>query len=482
LKKLLVCTLALCGFAASAHAADLGLDSMKDPLPDALTYKGVTVYGAIDIGYAYQTNGAPLSGALSSGLQYNMFGSASNRQAISTVAPNGLSNSFVGVKVEESFAPGWSVIAKVETGFVPTSGELTDGCATLARVNGVPLAQQMSKGDSSRCGQIFNQAAYAGVSNSFYGTVTVGRQNTLALDLQAVYDPMALSYAFSLIGYSGGAGAGIGDTETARWDNSVKYVYQYGPVHASFMYSNGGEDTSLQTSGIAGGVGGTWKGLSVDVVYTKENGAVGASALGAGPGLGNVGGLPAGFSIDKSLQGTISDNEAWTVGAKYTFNLGGGGWKDDGPGSKFTVFGGYQHVDMTNPSDPVPNGATTLGGYRLAFVNNNAFQTTKELQTAWAGAKYEVGPWSFTGAYYHADQNSWVAQSLTGAVTAKCSTNAHSNCSGNLDMGAFLVDYAFNKHFDVYAGVNYSTVDGGLSSGFLATDSTLFMTGARLKF
>jgi predicted porin len=476
LKKLLVCALAICGFAASAQAADLGVDSMKDPLPDTLTFKGVTVYGAIDVGYAYQTHGAPLSGSLSTGIQDNMFGSASSNKALSTIAPSGLSQSFVGVKVEEAIGMGWTVLAKAETGFLPTSGELADGCASLARNNGVPLASQTSKGDSSRCGQFFNGPAYVGASNSSYGTLTVGRQNTLALDLQATYDPMALSYAFSLIGYSGGAGGGVGDTEDSRWDNSVKYIYQYGPVHASFMYADGGKDTGLQNSGIAGGVGGSWKGLSVDVVYTKENGAVGASSLGT---------VPAGFPSDKSLAGTISDNAAWTVGAKYTFDLGGG-WKDDGPGAKFTVFGGYQHVEMTNPTDPVAAGSTTLNGYILATVNNANFNTSKVLQTAWAGGKYELpSGWSFTGAYYHADQNSWInSVGSCATTTAKVTVGQKvgSNCSGNFDMGSFLIDYAFNKHFDVYAGVNYSTVDGGLSSGFLQTESTLFMTGARLKF
>ena len=55
MRKLLICALALGGFAASAQAADLSVDSMKDPLPDTLTYKGVTIYGTIDVGYAYQT-------------------------------------------------------------------------------------------------------------------------------------------------------------------------------------------------------------------------------------------------------------------------------------------------------------------------------------------------------------------------------------------------------------------------------------------
>jgi predicted porin len=487
LRKLVICAFALGGFVASAQAADLGVDSLKDPLPDTLTFKGVTVYGALDMGYAYQTHGAPLSGAVGNGLDYVMFGSATNNKAISSLAPNGLSQSFVGVKAEESFAPGWTVLGKLESGFLPTSGELADGCASLVRQNGLNNAQNTaSKGDSSRCGQLFNQAAYIGVSNSAYGTLTVGRQNTLDLDLIAAYDPMAASYAFSLIGYSGGAGAGVGDTEAGRWDNSLKYVYQYGPVHASFMYADGGADTGLQASGIAGGAGGTYKGFSVDVVYTKENGAVSASSLSAAQcaGLGLTNPACAGT---KDLAATISDNAAWTVGAKYTFDLGGG-WKDDGPGAKFTVFGGYQHVEMNNPTDPVATGATTIGGYVLATVNNANFNTSKVLQTAWAGAKYELpSGWSFTGAYYHADQNSWV--NSTGSCAFNNANHAPtvgikiaSNCSGNFDMGSFLVDYAFNKHFDVYAGVNYSVVDGGLSSGFLVDNSTLFMTGARLKF
>jgi predicted porin len=486
-KKLVVCALVFGGVAASAQAADLGLDSLKDPLPDTLSFKGVTVYGVIDAGYAYQTHGAPLSGANGSGLQYNMFNASTSNKAISTLAPNGLSQSFVGVKAEEAIGMGWTVIAKAESGFGPLSGELADACASLQRQNGLNVIQQTaSKADSSRCGQFFNGPAYAGVSNSAYGTLTVGRQNSLDLDLMGTYDPMASSYAFSLIGISSTAGGGIGATETARWDNSIKYIYQYGPVHAAAMYTDGSADNAIHTMGIAGGAGITWKGLSVDVVYTHEEGAVASTSMSAAQ-CAAIGLTQPACASTKVLSDTISDNTGWTVGAKYVLDLGGG-WKDDGPGAKLTVFGGYQHVEMDNPTDPVKAG-TTINGYVMGAVNNTNFDTAKILQTAWAGAKYELpSGWSFTGAYYYLDQNSW----LTGPANAvkSCATNAKpavgiaipSNCSGNFNMGSFLVDYAFNKHFDVYAGMNYSTVDGGLSSGFLQTDSTLFMTGARLRF
>ena len=88
MRKLVVCAIALGGFAASAQAADLSLDSLKDPLPDTISYKGVTVYGAIDVGYAYQTHGAPLSGALPSGLEYRAFSAKNLRGPISSLAEN----------------------------------------------------------------------------------------------------------------------------------------------------------------------------------------------------------------------------------------------------------------------------------------------------------------------------------------------------------------------------------------------------------
>jgi predicted porin len=54
-----------------------------------------------------------------------------------------------------------------------------------------------------------------------------------------------------------------------------------------------------------------------------------------------------------------------------------------------------------------------------------------------------------------------------------------------------VADYAFNKHFDVYAGVAYAAVDGGLAAAFpnvptsganANIDTTVAMTGLRLKF
>jgi hypothetical protein len=45
-----------------------------DPLPDSFTLAGVTLYATIDVGYAYQSEGVPLSGKYLGGLEYQASG------------------------------------------------------------------------------------------------------------------------------------------------------------------------------------------------------------------------------------------------------------------------------------------------------------------------------------------------------------------------------------------------------------------------
>ena len=191
--------------------------------------------------------------------------------------------------------------------------------------------------------------------------MTVGRQNTLELIRNVGYDPQSLAPAFSLFGYSG-FGAGAGDTEAGRWDNSVKYAYQYGPLHEAAMYTNGGQDTGTQNGGYGFNIGGKIQGLSIDAVYAKEFGAV---SVAAPFGLANLAGGCGGNAQPgcNTLSGTISDNQLWSVQGKYTFELGGGGYKDEGSGAKLTVFAGFENVTFSNPDDIVNVGSTTVGGY-----------------------------------------------------------------------------------------------------------------------
>lgn len=433
------------------------------------------------MGYAYQTNGTPV-GPKISGLEFSPINTTRNftGQPVSTIAHSGLSASSIGVKIEEGIGDGWKAIGRFDTGFSPLTGELSDACASFVRNAGKPFAQQSSSGDSSRCGEAFNGSAFAGVTNATYGTLTLGRQGSLQNDGIGQYDPLQLSYAFSLFGVSGTHG-GSGSTQAGRWNNSAKYIYQYGPVHAAAMYTNGGQDSGVLGNAYGFNIGGSYRGFSIDAIYTKENGAVNLSAA----------------NLDKPgqpLAATISDNESWSIMGKYTHSLGGGGFKDEDPASKVSVYGGYTYVTQANPKDKVEAGATTNGGYAIT-PNLDGFTTDKIVQFIWAGAKYELpSGWSFTGAYYRQVQNSFVA----GHVACTAGGASRSQCAGDYDQGSFVVDYQFNKHLDIYSGVTYGKVNNGLASGFPGTpnvpagfgtsgtatsvDTAVFMSGMRLKF
>jgi hypothetical protein len=165
----------------------------------SLTYCGITLYGTIDMVLGYQTHGTPLNGSAGFGLE-SLISKNSNHPYFG-LAPNALSASNVGLKGIEEVYPGLSVVFNLQTSFVPTSGKLADGLASIVQNNGVPLGAQTSNADSSKAGQAFNTAAYAGLSSPTYGTLTFGRQNALTLDGVLAYDPMSGSGAFSLIGF-----------------------------------------------------------------------------------------------------------------------------------------------------------------------------------------------------------------------------------------------------------------------------------------
>ena len=96
MSKALASAFALAAAMASARAGDLDSGNIRDPLPDILTWNGVTLYGVIDVGYVYQTHGAPLSGALPTGLEYRAFSAKNLRGPISSLAENGSEQSSVG--------------------------------------------------------------------------------------------------------------------------------------------------------------------------------------------------------------------------------------------------------------------------------------------------------------------------------------------------------------------------------------------------
>ena len=435
------------GAAGVAHAAD-----------DTATVNGLTFYGQVDVGVTYDTHGVPSSNVGNVG-SYYLIQKASNKSTFN-FAQSGMGQSRLGIKGADDLGDGWTGLFKVEAAINPAGGNLTDAGRSLTANNGVAQNQQSAGVDSSAVGQAFARAAYVGISNDKYGTFTAGRQTTLNADAISTYDPIYNSYAFSLIGFSGTA-AGSGSTEDTRWDNSVKYLYNYGPVRVGGQYQFGGTVTRNDT-GYSADVGFDMAGLSVDAVYTHKKDEISESSLSSAQVLTAA---SAGFDITKTLAATISDNDSYTIAARYNWD-------------KFKFFGGFEYIKSMNPSSPIFQGAVNIGGYQIYAPNNTAFTHNREQDIAWVGARYAAtSKLELDAAYYYLHQNSYA----TGANTG-CDDTRASNCSGDEHVISLVADYHFTKKFDSYAGVMYSQALNGLANGFYHNNNIAPTVGVRYTF
>ena len=431
-------------------------------IPNDLTWYGVTLYGVIDAGFGYQTHGSPLNEFYAQGLEYGI--SVNSNRSYAGPAPNGLTQSRIGLTGSREFAEDWAGIFSLETRFSPLTGQLADGPKSLTQNNGVPLGSQSSSSDSSQAGQAFSSAAFAGVKSDRYGKLTLGRQNGLLYDNILKYDPNEGSYAFSLIGFSAVA-AGSGDSEYNRLSNSVKYTEQLGPVRFGAQLQPSGTDTG----GLAEefDLGGDYRQLSLDAAYVDKHDAIALSTYSPTPS--QLAALVAkGLTLQESLKATLSNNKSFSLMARY----------DAG---RLKAYGGYEHIAFANPDAGLNGlriGSSTIGGYSIASITSNSYSHQKLLQIGWGGLKYSITPkLILTGAVYHYDQNSYA----TGK-TAGCSTPVASSCGGAEIAYSLVLEYQLNEYVDLYGGVLQSRVSGGLSSGFLNNSTISTTTGARLAF
>ncbi len=488
-----------------------------------LTWYGISVYGTVDMGGSYQTHGSPFDPNFTTGASYLL--NKPSRIAEWTRAPNGLSQSVVGVKISESFAPGWSVVGQGELAFDPYSALLANAPQALQNSIGVPQNLQEIPVDSSRWGWLAGQI-YSGVSSPIYGTVTFGRQNTLNLDLVNAYDPMGGSYAFSPIGFSG-ATCGSGDTEECRYTTAIKYRLNVGDFRLGVIgqpLRNGAYNPN--NGAIQGDIGGDVRRLgpgtlSLDVVGAYDRDAVNIGPTGGvSPQPGYVGALAPQF-----LQATISNQASVTVGAKYSFGsfdaapvLGKAAAPP--PSVPLTLYAGYEYVQFSNPSDPQTafyddgflfsnaGGSITgaVAGPNGTAINNNAYNglcgggtagsatcSNKIFQVAWIGAKYGITKnLDVIGAYYYYNQNQYgntpAGTYCTGAPTTTAAgalgngSSAHGQCAGTEDFWSAVIDWRFLPKWDAYLGTFFSQVNGGLAAGYLARNNLATTAGVRFRF
>ncbi len=361
--------MAVCGLLALMGSSVLAGPALAQAAAPAkkddgsLTWKGITLYGTFDIGVAHLDHGAKLTSYYGPGLPFVI--QKNSDRPITSISPNGLSQSKVGISGAEPINDDLKVVFKLETGFQPTSFHLSDGPRSLIVDNGVPLASQTTNGDSSRAGQLFQGAAYLGVASKTWGTLTYGLQPSLMLDNFGKYDPQNQSQSFSLLGYSGFT-AGAGATETARLDSAVKYSLAKGPLRFAYLHNfQGGNDFPGEAD--QADVGGDYKGFSADLTYSHVSDAVSESTLTAAQSLANPG----------TLAGTVSDNTAYAVEARYVFG-------------KAKLYAGFETIEFANPTHPLPAGFRGIGGYIVSVVNNSAYTIHRVEDVSWTGVRYSL--------------------------------------------------------------------------------------------
>ena len=497
-----------------------------------LTWKGVTVFGTIDAGLGWASSGLPING------KYYQGAEVVNKYATHSyfgVVPNGLSNSTIGIKGSEEILPGLAGVFYASTFFNPQSGQLQNAPGSIVDNQGLNRNQYSNFGDGSRGGQAFNDQLYVGLASRDFGQLTIGRQRPLADDLKNAYDPAAAN-TFSPIYNSGAYVSGLGNSANARWDDAFKYRIEYGPVRGSAIYKvadgNGGSNVGLGGAVTANtlpggspqyfaskndagqiGLGVSYGGLDVDGVLGYFHQAISTSSPLTAAQLGgastftsnsftaadanqvttSAGNLNAG-----TLSSTASDIAGGAIGAKYTWN-------------QFKFFAGWAHEVYHNPANNVGIGAQAdQGGYVISSINNGAYPHAKLLDTVWVGAKYAYdAKTDITLAYYHVAQNGYgfaanthgvlntasislatcslpaymtAAATINGTKYAAQSAPRSATCSGELNAVSTYVDYHFTPRFDVYGGIIYSVVTGGMASNDYNPNNWAPTAGLRYTF
>jgi len=458
---------------AAAAASPAGCQSTREFFATdcPLTWNGITLYGVYDVGFGWVSHGLPENA-------YNYEGeSLVNRNGNHSqwlVAPNNLQQSGLGIRIKEEFLEGWYVVGNASTGINPQSGQLANMAATNTANNGLPRGSYSITGDGARAGQTINDEFYGGLSSAPFGTLTFGRQRSLGTDAMLTYDPAAGAYSFSYIGYNG-LMAGGGDTQDTRWDDAVKYRITHGPIHLGAMYKfvdgSGGcyaaaagwtaatcTPEASHNTALGFDLGGEYRNFFADVVYQKVNQAISVVNPLLGPQsptqpyqstTNSINQNPiTGANLigtDNTEYGIVTDNTALMAAIKYV-------WEP------LRLYAGYEHIRYDNPSSPLGIGATAQGGYRLSGVEDNNLDSPRITQVWWTGVRFAFDKKTdFTLSYYHQQQNDY-------RVPPTCTpASFRSSCAGTLEEISLYIDHHFTRRFDVYGGVAYSDVSGGLA-------------------
>ena len=451
-----------------------------------LAWYGVKVYGTIDVGGGYQTNGAPFNSQFPQGSSYVV--QKMNRESMWTLAPSALSRSNIGVQVNEPFAPGWAFVGQLEASFDPYSLQFSNGPASIAGNRGVPLDEQSANNDfESRwpnlqfVGLRRRQLRRARHADLFPAKCAhTRRRSCLRSDGGLLCLLGAWFFELQLRRRRHGNlphnhGHQIQDSHRRIPTGALAQVGGYAENNGSNGDYEGqiGGDIPIGNFGWGQGL------LSLDTIYKWEKDAVNLSLSGAPTAAG----VPIAPFLPQTLTATISNNQSVMLLSKYTVG-------------SLRLFAGYEWYQLAPPSDPVNTvmGFSNIGGLPMgtAYANMTAISNTafsagcgtgtgcsdKTLQVMWTGARYAVSrDIDVAAAYYHYIQSQYVS----GAGICANPT-AHSQCAGTFDAVSALLDWRFLPKWDAYFGMMFSQVNAGLSNGYLARNNFDPTVGVRFRF
>jgi predicted porin len=203
----------------------------------AFAQSSVTVYGVADAGIVKDSGNGANTTKVSSGVA---------------------SESRLGFKGSEDLGNGTKAVFTLEAG-----------------VN-------LDTGTSSQSGTAFGRQAFVGLSNTAYGTLTAGRQQTsLYNTLANVADPFKVGLAGSTLNLFSTGGDGTNSTSNHSLNNSVKYeTPSFAGFSGDVIYGFGEVPGSVKAARTTGGsVGYADKAANVRVAYSKSENPFASDSL-----------------------------------------------------------------------------------------------------------------------------------------------------------------------------------------------------------
>ncbi|MBB1634064.1 porin [Cupriavidus sp. UME77] len=281
-------------------------------IPGAAMAQGsVTLYGVVDAGIEYLSH-VP-----------NATGGSDSTVRMST---GNLSTSRFGLRGTEDLGNGLKGVFVLENGFDLDTGKVNQG------------------------GRLFGRQAFAGLQ-ARYGTLTLGRQQTLLYDLSSAFDPMVISTRYSLLMHD--------KWMSGRADNAIKFTGTTGGIYYGLLYSTGYDSTAGGEIAGASKAGREW---SASVGYTN------------GP-------LSTRMAYDEVRGNTVTlqDNRERRAAVAAAYAI-----------SSVKVLAGYRYY---------------RGDFTTSSLRTNLY---------WAGLQYQATPGiSLTGAAYYTDVRNSSADPLS---------------------------------------------------------------------